>query len=552
MQNLVVMGCGRYTGIVRMRFSTLAFGIAVLFGLLTLFPYAVHMTQPEFQGLTVIRDKDYGNYYSRLERVLDGHPEEADNGITAIGSAIEGMQSATAEVIVGSIFKWTGLSAPTLSVILTAIFTSILFLLLLVFLGEIGFARAWSIGIAVVLFLVMFPTITRMPHPGWTFIPAIGALLATFMLWKRPSIPLLVVAGILLGLLPSLYFWHWMWVWASVATLLLLTLFAKEEDRYLLRHPAFSALGGGLILLIALPFLLHTAELMQSPLYPEIAVRASFLYERTPESWPRTILLLIQCITFATLWRDRRQDRSYLIVFSLLLGVLFVMHQNVLHAKVLMFASHFEPHLIISSVIAGAWVLTRRVDFIRRGIITLIALAFLAGGAYDYFPLNSFFFVVPGHTFRDQHLAEPIAILRELPPATVLTDKETGRLLTAWTHHGIVYTTHSRFLFISDADMADRFCMSELFSEFPDPYRSLYIEYNDVLDSPEMRERERSLVTEACMLVRAEPVKHLREYDVRYILENTKDRPDWRADTDLPSLSQIGTGSGWTLWEVSR
>ncbi len=500
-------------------------------------------------GLTVSRDKDYANYYSRLQRALDGYPEESANAITGVGSGIKGMQTAGVEQVVGTLFGWTGIAAAPLSVILTAIFTAALFALFFWLFREIGFDRRWSLGMAVVLFFVMGHVLSRMPHPGWSFLPAIVALIAFIRFWRRPSFNGVLIAGLLLGVLPFLYFWHWTFVWAAIGCVVLFSLGSTPNDRLLLRHPWYALLLAVITLLVASPFILQTAALMADPLYPEVAVRASFLYERTPESWPRTILLLIQFITLASLWKQQRADRSYVIALGLLGGIVLAMHQNVLHAKILMFASHFYPQLLLATIVAGAWVLTRRTDLVRRAVIAGIAAVFLLAGAWDYAFMHAFF--VPSEKdFKEQHLLQPIALLREMPPATILTDATTGRTLTAWTHHGIVYTTHARFLFISDAELAERFCVTELFTPVPDPFRALYIEYNHVLDSQEMRLRERSLVTEACERVKQNPMEYLQKYSVSHVLWNSIERPDWVVPEDGLPLVTIASGTGWTLWMV--
>ncbi len=535
---------------VKSRFAVIVMVLGVWFGFLTILPYVTHVFHPASAGLTFIRDKDWGNYYSRFERALDDHPEEAANAITQIGSGIKGLQTAGIEQFAGTLLAWTGLPAPPLAVILTAILTPLLFVLFFYLFKEIGFDERWSLGLDAAIFVAMFGPLTRMPHPGWSFIPAVGALIAFLRFAKHPSFNGALLTGLLLGILPFLYFWHWTFVWAACGSIALLTFGLERDMRFVLRRPWMTALLALVTLLVATPFIVQTASLMANPLYPEVAVRASFLYQRFPESWPRTILLLIQLAAFASLWRTRRSDRSYVAALGILLGLVLAMHQNVLHNKVLMFASHFEPQMIIASAVAGAWVLTRNVDVVRRGIVVGIAILFLVAGAWDYAFMNGFFVPQP-RDFQDQHLLTPIAVLREAPPSTVLTDRTTGRTLTAWTHQGIVYTQHVRFLFVSDETMAERYCVTEMFAPVVDPYRSLYIEYNRVLDSPAMREHEKALVEEACARVKDDPEAFLAQYGVEYVLWNKNERPDWVVPK-APYLKERASGSGWTLWLVAR
>lgn len=526
---------------------------AVTVSFLSIAPYAARQLHPLNQGLTVIRDKDYANYDSRLERALSGHPSEAGNGITPVGSGIEGMQVAGVEVVLGTLFAWTGIPAPPLSAIITAILGPILFLLFYQLFRFLSFPDRWSLAMTLVLFVVMFHGLTRVVHPGWSFVPSIAALIAFIVFHKRPTVIRAVTAGVLLGVLPFLYFWSWMFVWASAGSLVILGMLAHRSHEPVIRQWKLSFLLAIIVAIVAIPFALHTIDLFQNPLYGEVAVRASFLSQRTPESWPRTILLLVQLAALLSLFPRSRSDRSYLAVAAMLLGLTLAMHQNVLHNRVLMFASHFEPHMIIASMTAGAWALWRRAPVLRRVVIAGIALVFLVAGASDYAFAHRFF-LVRESDFHDQYLAPAIALLAPRHREVILTDANTGRLLTAWTSNAIVYTTHARFLLISDAAMAERFCVAEMFDPAPNPFRSLYIEYNRVLDSPAMRRHEADLVNEACARVKADPAAMLTKYGVTAILWNRSDHPEWTVESDAPKLGlwKRASGSGWELWENGK
>lgn len=526
---------------------------ALAVGLIAVAPYVAHTFHPSYRGLTVIRDKDFANYFSRIERVLKGHPEEASNGITPIGSGIEGMQVAGIERTVGTLLRWTGLDAPPLSVIVTGILSPVLFLLFYLLFLRLAFPGRWALSATVVLFAVMFHVLTRVVHPGWSFVPAIAALLSFLSFRERPTLPRAVAAGILLGALPSLYFWSWTFVWAACGSLTALGLLAGGRRDPIVLHWRRTTVLGLTTLVVSFPFFLYAFLLFRNPLYPEVAIRASFLYERTPESWPRSILLSVATLAFLSLFPKEKVAKGYLAVSSLLLGILLAMHQNVLHARILMFSSHFYPHLLIAVAAAGAWVLVHRVPPLQRAIVAGIAAVFLAAGAWDYAG-GHWFFIPREANFRHQHLREPIFLLQNGKRDTVLTDADTGRVITAWTDDGIIYTHHARFLLISDRSMAERFCAMELFDPTPSPFRSIYIEYNDVLDSPAMRAKERELVDDACATVRRYPSEYLRKYGVTHLLWNRREEPGWRIEGRAERLGfQVeGSGGGWTLWEKVR
>ncbi len=533
----------------RLKPFSLVLLFAAIAGLLSVLPYVLHTFSPDFQGLTILRDKDYANYDSRLERVLKGHPEEAANAITPVGSNIDGMQVAGVEQVVGTLFAWTQLDGPTVSVIVTGLLAPVLFVLFYLLFLTLSFPPRWALGITLVLFSVMFHGLTRVVHPGWSFVPTIAALLAFFAFARKPTIITLILCAVLLGLMPYIYFWSWTWSWAVAGSFLLLTLFSSKDNSVLRWAPVFSAVVAIAVIALSVPFALQTAALFGNPIYPEIAIRASFLTQRFPESPIRSVLLIIQLITLASLFRRYRTDAGYLAALSFLLGITLALHQNVLHERVLMFASHYYPHLLISTTVAGAWVLLRKAPIIARSIVAGIAFLFLAAGVYDYAFAHAFFFP-RSQDFKDQHLASAVAQLKREGRQTVLTDSETGRVITSFTDDGIVYTTHARFLFISDKELVERYCMSEMFNPAPALTRVLDLEYNRILQSEEYQTYQRNLITEACDRVKADPSAYLKKYGVTMVLWNKKERPGWVVDATGLKLIEVQTGEEWVLWRV--
>ncbi len=530
-------------------FLTLVFCCAVFAGWLSVLPHVLHTFHPAFQGLTVMRDKDYANYDSRLERVLVGHPEEASNAITPIGSDIEGLQVAGVEQVIGLFFGWIPVDAPTLSVIVTGVLTPVLFVLFYLLFTTLCFPKRWALGMTLVLFSVMFHGLTRVVHPGWSFIPTIAALLSFFLFARKPSVTHLCAAVILLGLMPYIYFWSWTFSWAVVGSFVLLSLFSSRDISVWRRSPVFLVLLGLGILLFAIPFAWQTASLFGNAIYPEVSIRASFLHQRFPESPIRSGLLLLQLLAFASLFRRYRSDWSYIVVLSFLLGMTLAMHQNIVHARVLMFASHYYPHLLIATTLGGAWVLLRKVWMPIKIAVAGISFIFLAAGVSDYFFSHRFFF--PQQVdFLDQHLLGAIADLKVSGRQTVLTDANTGRFITAWTDNGIVYTTHARFLLISDTELVERYCVSELANPTPSLTRVLDLEYNRILQSTEYQAYQNRLLLEACNRVKADPVFYLHKYGVTMVLWNKVQRPNWKVNAAALGLEEVRSGENWVLWAI--
>lgn len=523
------------------------FLFALLVAILAVLPYALHTQHPLWQGVVVLRDEDYANYFSRLQRSLSGYPFEASNGITSVSEHIPGLQIAGMEIAVGFLFQWTGLPAPVLGVLLSGAFGAVLFLLFFQFFRELKFSNEWSLGLVVAIFIAMFHGLTRVVQPGWTFVPAVASLVLFLRFLDRPRWTLLVVTAVLLGVLPYLYFWHWTFVYASVASIVCLFFLARRA------LPPWSkmVLLGVLTLLIALPFCLHTWSLSSVPFYPEIAIRASFLHQRFPESWPRSILLCTQLIVLLSLWKSSKGERGYLLVSGLLIGIVLAMHQNILHNQVLMFASHYQPHFTIVTLVVGAWACIHAMSPFRRWLIIAIAVLLFAASARDYAFAHAFF--APRYAdFRYQHLHDVFPQFQDQPEKDVLlSDAVTSRVVTSFLPVGIVYTGHMRFLLMSDAEMAERYCLSIIAAPTIDSFRALYIEYNRILDSKAMRLHEKQLVGDACAKVRHDPRAYLKKFHVTHILWNSELHPDWKFDTDRLHVKKVASGSGWMLWRTT-
>jgi len=306
---------------------------AVILGAVSVLPYALHTFSPEYRpGFTVIRDKDYGNYYSRLERVLTGHPDEADNGITPIGSGIEGMQGGGMEILVATLFGWMRLPAPTLSVVVTGILTPVLFLLFFALFVALGFSRRDAFVMEIVLYIVLYSNVlTRMMHPGWSFVPAIGALIVFLLFWKKPRAGTALLAGVLLGILPYLYFFSWCYVWAIVAMAVLISFIGDRRGDAMTRRfpfagrrPALLLLLGAVTLLVAAPFFRDMLAFSSHPLSHEVSVRSDFLFQRSVESIPRTVLLFLQLGFLLLLFPAYRRDWTYRAALAMLAVVLLL------------------------------------------------------------------------------------------------------------------------------------------------------------------------------------------------------------------------------------
>src|SRR3989338_6728249 len=145
--------------------------VVILLAIFIALPYALYAFQEGSSGLVPFRTNDDGFYMGRLDSVLSGHPKEFQNGITGpqpfacgvthltTGSrkcrAARGIAPALLELAAGTLFGWTGLHGPQVSVLITVLIAPLMILLLTALLRALRIGR----GIALfgsVLYVIVF------------------------------------------------------------------------------------------------------------------------------------------------------------------------------------------------------------------------------------------------------------------------------------------------------------------------------------------------------------------------------------------------------------
>lgn len=529
-------------------------GIVFFLAVWIAFPFMRFASYPAYQGLVPLRSGDEGAYYDRIQTALLGRWDEVSNGIT--GPGIYGVGSAGVELVTGFLLQKTGLHGPEAGVLLMVTIAPLFFLFFALFLRTLGVSRWMSLGVTAVYTLMMLGSLQR-PVALSFVLPYTALVLLLFSnAYTKGGWLRIALSAVTIGLLPAVYFWSWTFLWASLAIAFLLHEFFMSQAVQKM-HQRWRMVGiGGAGFLLSLPILIRTWLMqVQSPAYSDVASYRSGLYPSYGiESWPRSALLLVLTISAIVLFIRRKNLRtSLLIPVALVIGIFIASHQNLIHGKDLMFASHYYPFLCLAAVSLAAVVLAHeslRLRSLRHQwpsyAILGITSIFLVAGFSDYritwaLPLAS------EKHLDTQHLAPILQTLSDGKRQMILTDAHAALMIKAWTDDDVVFTPYVQSLLVTDEDYIRRSCLSELSAPAgPDISRIAWelTQYRGIHLLPQREAQVRSI----CTPFLANPRKALSDYAVELLLWDEEHRPDWKINTAL--FQKTEQGKGWSLWAL--
>jgi len=516
-------------------------------------PQVVHQLRPESQGLLVHLNSDEHYYQARVQEVLSGRSEQAEEAFVG-DPEIEGTQFALLERFYGSVFRFFGLNAATVFQILDGIVPVLIFLTLISFFQLCGFSRVQSLLGASLFVLLELYNLNRPIHMRSSFLVMLLAL--TFLTaGLRYRKWMGIVGGALLGLLVGIYFWSfsfaWLWFGIFIVWEFLEALRTHQNRRWKILL-IFGVVG----LIVASPFVLRTIGVMQHPLAEYGVFRSGIHNSRMPESWGYTAVFTLMILGLSmTMVRRYRDVAAYKPAAVTLFTAFFFMHQQVFHGKILMFVSHsiFSLMLGAISVLLLAWVLRTRWMFIAA----LGACVYLAAIGYDGRYIFNQWSPRPGK-FEGQHFSTLLPILDELPRTQILSDPTSSAFIAGSTHHDIVYSIYLKNVLMTHEEIAQRFCMTQISVDlsqrnYEERRHLIWPDSNLVFKKtiPDIREQELALVREACGRVDQDPRSFLQKFGMIYVLWDEKRHPEWDLGRLRVPLEKIVQDEGWSLWGIS-
>ncbi|MEK7137669.1 MAG: hypothetical protein AAB853_05295 [Patescibacteria group bacterium] len=517
---------------------------ALLLAALFALPHGINAVREKPQALIRIVTTDDGHYHARVKAALLGRYGEVGNGVTGGETVAKSSAPALVELLVGILFGWTGFHAPQVILLLTVLLTPLVVFPLVRLLRLLPLPDAYALFWGFLYILTFLGPLQKPVNMSLSLPFTILALLLLFKARKERTFPWILGSGIVLGIAPHIYFWSYTYLWAFTFFFFVFQFFqpTSEEKKGSIRTLLLVA---AVTIIVASPFFFHLITASRSdPNFSVTAFRSTLIHSRGVESPVRALLLFGLLISSTLLAWKRRQDSSWIFPLAAVFAAFTAMHQNLIHGFILSFSSHYYPFVALSALLATAFAWELGKNSWLRIPITLIGTLFLLAGIWDY---RSAWDIARGEYYvRDiQHLKPALTLLDDGKRETVLTDKVSAHMVTAWTDDDVVYTAYIKHLFIRNEEYAERYCLSEFFEPSGPDFTWLGSEVVERKEPEKIAERAK-FFENVCAPILKDPSEALRRYNVSLILWNERLRPNARPT--LPGIEIMEQGDGWSLW----
>lgn len=551
-------------------------------------PHLLRASDPRYKGIVIPHNSDESVYLARVQEALDGRPEQSAEAFVGHPGLV-GTQFALIEMAEGTVFRWTGLRAAEVFVILDSVTPVLVFLSLLFFLQLAGFRKWHAFAVAVAFCIIELYNLNRPVHMRESFFLMMLALITITLamrLFERrgPYVWWSAAAGAgLLGLLVGVYFWSFSFAWLWWGIFLLFEFvewvygkFHAQSHRpsrimrwvhaagsvfwhFRPRKPsmrferwhilAFIGVAG---VVAALPFVAQHLQMSFHPLYDQGVFRSGMRPSHAPESWPYSILFCVMAVTaLVASLRDPEAMRPYRpAVVTVITAFLFI-NQQAVHGVVFNFISHSIFSLALAAICSVLLAVTLRKKLLMVGAVA--ACIYLAAIGYDgRYVLGQW--QVRDSDFADQHLAGLLPFLDALPRSRILSDQDTSAFIAAFSKHDIVFSTYLKNVLMTHEELANRFCL-QILSIAPDKraiHEREHLIFPDASDAfgSEVRKEEERIVEERCRAADLDAARMLKTYEVGFVLWNTVSEPGWDLRRLQVPLTEVARGDGWILFRI--
>lgn len=510
------------------------------------------MIQPGYEGI-LFKGGDESQYIMRVTDAMARPFSEVSNAIT---SGPNGLQMTLLESAAGTLFGWTSLTEPSLTILLSCLIAPLLIPLFALLALRFSVPRSWAIAGGVFCFFLLLGPLRRVVHQSWSLPLVVFTLLLIVDWWKEPTRLRSAFLGIVLGIMPGVYFWAWTYTWAVFGFVVLLMAIAdlrRHRMRSVGERLIQAVVTGVIALAVASPFLFLMWMNAQHPDAAEASIRSSLIHAREFESVPRSVVLGLLTILAAVVISRQPDRRRLLPLFAMILALFAVLHQQFVHGLVLSFWTHYYPLVCIVSVLFILVFLESRHRFILEIVAMLTATIFLVAAFGDYHSRLSFLTPLP-HWEKYQHLAPALTALRQIPQKQIiLSDRDSSLIIGTYTNHDLVYTEYLRHVLMSFPELAERYCLTQFVTGASAD--TDWLAYSTQERSAagqqatlERVERNRQLTHEACNVVYAHPKEALARYGTTLLLWDEKNYPSWKIPQTY--FAVVTKGAGWSVWTM--
>ncbi len=512
------------------------------------------MIQPGYAGI-LYKGGDESQYIMRVNQAIDQPFTDVSNAIT---SGAKGLQMTFLESIIGTIFGWTGLSGPALTILFACLIAPLIIPLFALLALRFHVPHLWALAGGAFCFFLLLGPLRRVVHQSWSLPLVTFTLLLIVDWWKNPSHLRSVTLGIVLGIMPGVYFWAWTYTWTVfgfVVPLMAIADLRRHRIRSVMERLGQALITGVTALISASPFLFLMWINAHHPDAVETSIRSSLIHAREFESLPRSLILALFTALAAFAIRRQTDRRRLLPLFAMILALFAVLHQQFVHGLVLSFWTHYYPIVCIVSLLFILVFLESRHRFILEYIAMITASVFLVAALSDYHSRVSFLTTMPRWE-KYQHLAPALAALNRIQEQQIiLSDLDSSLIVGTYTNHDLVYTEYLRHVLMSFPELAERYCLMQFMSGKPADtdwlaYTTKELSGAGQKPTLERVERNKQLTKQACSVVYARPKEALERYATTLVLWDEKNYPEWKIPQKFLEVSEQGTG--WSVWKVKK
>lgn len=513
------------------------------------------MIQPGFQGI-LYKGGDESQYIMRVNQAMHHPFSDVSNSIVSGLGAPKGLQMTLPESVAGTLFSWSGMSAPSLTILLSILIAPLLMPLFAHLALRFGIRRRDAVIGSAILFFLLIGPLRRVIHQSWSLPLVIFILILLTDWWKNPTRARSFILGVLLGLLPGIYFWAWTYVWGVFGCIILLTVIAEA------RHKTWKALGrfviqavttGVIALATASPFLFMIWMNSHDPNSIDAGFRSSLIHAREFESVTRSIVLGLLAI-LSVVAISRQSDRRRLLpLLAMLLALVAVTHQQFIHGQVLSFWTHYYPYVCMVSMLLLLVFVASRVRATFEVTAAVVSCVFLLAAFSDYYGRVSIFLPI-NHWQKYQHLAPSLLTLNRITDKqTVLSDLNSSLIVGTYTDHDLIFTPFMRHTLVSFTELAERHCLIQFMTGKKADTEWLPLDVKELSAAGKAQvesvlQRDFGLTKKACDVVYADPRSALSRFGATLVLWDEKNNPDWKIPGKFFTVSE--KGSGWSIWHV--
>ncbi len=521
--------------------------LAILIGMLVSMPHILHSLDERYEGVAIHLNSDEHLYLARTQEVLTLGANRLGNAIGG-GDLLPALQTGLIEQFYGTLFRSFVSRASSILIFADFIIPVFLFLVIVAIARFSDLSRKRSLLVAVIFSSVELYNLGRPIHQKSSFLLVLLSMLL-LILGSEKSYFWSILAGILLGILFSIYFWSWTAAWCFYALLLLWFLILKDWKKC--KRLLVAGLTGVFVASFELIRMVNVSSL---PEYKDVYFRSGIANSRIPESWIWSVIFLI--LALGSLWHLWKKPKQKPYIPIIIISAFILLNQHAIHGVRFLFASHYLFSLVFSSVLALVFFWKKK--SLLSIFAFLSALIFIMGIAYDNRSLISQWRVDSGDFF-EQHLASTIPHLHLLERGMVLSDPDTSAFIASNTKHDVSSAVYKQHGGRTHEEITERFCLTQ-FPINPNNrtykdrklivYGAAYDALDEGIERNSAREQELKLVDETCANIDESPNQFFNNYKINYVLHNKKRNPEWNINRISIPLLIIEETDDWVLYKV--